>query len=80
MRATKDPALHVFGLDNEDPKLRNKNMIDLRGAILCGESNVLDEMVAGFIKEPSRGEVDQELTELTLEPGRLDQARHDGKR
>lgn len=50
-------------------------MVDLRGAIFGGESNVLDQMVVGFIEKQAGGEVYQKLAILALEPGRFDDTR-----
>jgi hypothetical protein len=51
MNATEDPAPHVFGLDSEDTKLRNQNMIDLRGAAFRRNAKPLwprNQIFAGF--------------------------------
>ena len=69
---SKDPAAHVFGLQHENAKRRQKHMIDLGSAIGRIQCDVVQPAVDLAI-QPIVGKCPhQQLTEPALEPGRLD--------
>ncbi len=69
MGAAENPALHILGFYNEHAKLRNQDVVNLRGAVRRGEGDVLDQVIAGFIqKQTSRG-VNEKFANLAFEPG-----------
>jgi len=41
----KDPALVVFGLDNEHPEAGDQNVVNLGGSVLDIKSDVVEQMV-----------------------------------
>lgn len=48
---SEDPTTHVFRFYNEDAEAGDNNMIDLRGAVACGEDDVVDGPVNVVIQE-----------------------------
>lgn len=60
----EDPALHVFGFDDEDAEFGDKDMIDLGGAVFGLEDEVVDAAVDGFVE----GEPHSEGGDLFAEP------------
>lgn len=46
----KDPALVVLGLDDENTESRDEDVIDLRGAVLQGERDVIQQVIVGRLE------------------------------
>ncbi len=66
--AAEDPAFHVLGFHHEHPIRGDDDVVDLGGAVFRGQGDVLDQMVMIFIKEQAGEGVDNELSQVALEP------------
>lgn len=65
---TENPALHVLGFYHENTVARNHDVIDLGGAIFCGQSDVVQYGVTVFGEKEFEEEGDLEFAPLAFEP------------
>jgi len=63
----KYPAIHVLGLDNEDAKLRDDDVVDLRRAIAGLKRNVVQRDVDFWIEQELLGNCADSFSDPTLD-------------
>lgn len=68
--AVKYPPFHVLGFHHEHAVLGNNDLVDLGRAVFRGQGDVLHQMVTVFVEEQATGDVNNDLSQLALQPRR----------
>lgn len=77
--AAEDPAAHVLRFQSEDAVDRQKDVIDLRGAVRRIQCDVMQAAVGLLFQLPMGKQPHQEFANLALGPGRFEQADQQGR-
>ncbi|MNR28679.1 hypothetical protein D3C85_1460140 [compost metagenome] len=72
--ATEDPAAHVLGFQHEHAEARDEHVVDLRGAVRRRQRDVVQAAIGLLVQLPAREQADQQLADMPLCPGRLQNA------
>ena len=73
-------AFHVLSLDHEHAVAGHDDMVDLRGAVLCRQGYVFEQVINFFIEKTLGCRIDQELPEHAFHERRFQEGDEQQKR